>query len=401
MSLLVRRWWLASCTCAALLRPAHASEPEPGERTNLNLVPLLGGNSDIGVVVGAMGAIERLKAGDPARYVGPDAPPYRWRVTSAVVFSFANGDGLRSPYHDVYAALVLPHLEGGMLRLELRPSYTQEHALEYHGLGNAAAEDPRGLDAYSRLHPTLAARARLRLARSLFLRLGGSVTYNRVEVREGSKLAEEPRQPDEHAVALFEHGFELDDRDSEISTRRGQFHRLLVRSSPGGAAAFPHRYLQINLTFRGYVTPSDSPVTLAARMVGDALFGAPPFYELARFSEDTYALGGPKGLRGVPAQRYHGKLKLFGSFEARVRVAELSMLGKPWELGTALFVDAGRLWADYRSDPELDGEGLGLKYGAGGGVRLHQGRTFTVRADVAWSPDARPLGAYFQLGEVF
>ena len=60
---------------------------------------------------------------------------------------------------------------------------------------------------------------------------------------------------------------------------------------------------------------------------------------------------------------------------------------------------AGPSWASI--NPALDGTGLGLKYGLGGGLRLQEGQTFIVRGDVAWSPDARPVGAYFAAGEVF
>jgi hypothetical protein len=51
--------------------------------------------------------------------------------------------------------------------------------------------------------------------------------------------------------------------------------------------------------------------------------------------------------------------------------------------------------------PELDGTGLGLKYGVGTGLRFQEGRTFVVRADLAWSPDARPIGGYFAAGQIF
>jgi hypothetical protein len=53
------------------------------------------------------------------------------------------------------------------------------------------------------------------------------------------------------------------------------------------------------------------------------------------------------------------------------------------------------------AQPELDGEGLGLKYGLGGGLRLLGGKTFVLRVDVAWSPDARPISAYLAAGHVF
>jgi hypothetical protein len=34
-------------------------------------------------------------------------------------------------------------------------------------------------------------------------------------------------------------------------------------------------------------------------------------------------------------------------------------------------------------------------------VRFQQGSAFVVRGDVAWSPDARPIGAYFTAGQMF
>jgi hemolysin activation/secretion protein len=70
-------------------------------------------------------------------------------------------------------------------------------------------------------------------------------------------------------------------------------------------------------------------------------------------------------------------------------------------LSTVGFFDAGRLWSDFHANEKLDGKGLGLKLGVGGGLRLQQGQAFVVRTDVAWSPDARPIGAYVTAGQVF
>ena len=44
---------------------------------------------------------------------------------------------------------------------------------------------------------------------------------------------------------------------------------------------------------------------------------------------------------------------------------------------------------------------MGLHYGAGGGLRLQSGSAFVLRADVAWSPDASPIGGYFSSGQMF
>ena len=106
-------------------------------------------------------------------------------------------------------------------------------------------------------------------------------------------------------------------------------------------------------------------------------------------------------MRGIPGQRYYGRIKLFSNLELRSHLYDFTVSRKPYALGGALFTDFGRLWTDFGSHPELDGTRLGLKYGVGGGVRLQQGKTFVIRVDVAWSPDARPLGAYLTAGQAF
>jgi hypothetical protein len=413
------RRWLTPALLVSFVASAPLAHAQPGSepssdtvaRTNFNLVPIVGGNSDVGAAVGAVAVVQRLKAGASGAHVGPDALPYRWRIVSAGIVTFKTAGELRSPYQDAYTLLVFPELARGVLRLELRPSYTQETTQKYHGLGNASPGGAGRAHEYGRIHPTLAVRARLRLADNFFLRVGNALTYNIVDVAPRSLLARDREQgsdfvrdalsgPDEHAVDIFEYVLAYDARDSEVSATRGQFHHALVRLSPGGSSDFPYRYAQANLTLRGYHSPLRH-LTLAGRVVLDAQFGDPPFYELARYSEDTFAIGGSKGVRGVPGQRYYGKLKLFGNLEARARLVPFRIFGKPHELGAAAFFDGGRLWAGYERQPELDGTGIGLKYGVGGGLRLHQGRTFVVRADVAYSPDARPVGAYFELGEMF
>ena len=95
-------------------------------------------------------------------------------------------------------------------------------------------------------------------------------------------------------------------------------------------------------------------------------------------------------------------MKLFQNLEARSEVAHFHIKGKHYTLSAAAFFDAGRVWTELgRAHPDLDGTGLGLKYGVGGGLRLHQGETFVVRGDVAWSPDARPVAGYFAAGQIF
>ena len=133
--------------------------------------------------------------------------------------------------------------------------------------------------------------------------------------------------------------------------------------------------------------------------VADVIFGEAPIVELSRF-EETNAIGGAIGVRGVPAQRYYGKAKLFGNVETRTDVFDFHLLGKDMTLGFVTFFDAGRVWADLRSQPQLNGTGLGLHYGVGTGLRLRVGETLMLRGDVAYSPEA-PWSGYFQANHAF
>ena len=103
------------------------------------------------------------------------------------------------------------------------------------------------------------------------------------------------------------------------------------------------------------------------------MFDNPPFYELARY-DDTFALGGQNGVRGVPGQRYYGKVKIFGNVEVRSQLIQFKLFKKELTLGVAAFFDAGRAWAEWARHPELDGRGWGIKYGTGGGVRFSRAR---------------------------
>jgi len=388
--------------------PAAAPAPPSGRTLEFNIVPIAGGDSDVGIGGGEVADLARL---DP-RY-----RPYRWKLTSEafVTFSTLNGHVI-SPFQDYSLTWTLPDLTASRrLRLEIRPAFTNERTLKFYGIGNATPLPPPGVSIanteYQRLHPTLSVEARYRFYKRFYL-LGGSVyTQNWLVVPPTGLLAQAQVSPSPeireiigsfapHGVELLEGGIQYDSRDNEMVTRRGQFHTAVIRFSPRVGTALPYAYERLNLTLRYYRTPIHN-VTLLFRVVGDTLLGDPPFYELARFDE-TPAIGGSKAIRGVPAQRYYGKVKLFGNIEARSEILHFSVHHKRMILGAALFADGGRSWTQLgQSNPALDGTGLGLKYGLGGGLRLQEGQTFIVRGDIAWSPDATPVGAYFAAGEIF
>src|SRR5262249_56240863 len=122
---------LATSTAAA------QDETKSHKPTEVDLFPVVGGSSDIGVGGGVLGAVAHFAPGEEK---------YRWRIEASAMITYRPSSGGLShiPYTDVYTRLTIPDLGRGV-RLELRPSYTRETTQGYYGLGNASAYDP-GLD---------------------------------------------------------------------------------------------------------------------------------------------------------------------------------------------------------------------------------------------------------------
>jgi outer membrane protein assembly factor BamA len=296
-------------------------------------------------------------------------------------------------------------------------SYTLESSLKYYGLGNASSID-EGVDPsdpffeHARTHPTARATFEYRVKPFAFS-WGASYTQNWFEVPEGTRLASDIASPDAHVRELvegadthgapeFSVGVAWDTRDDETSPVRGLYITEQLDVTPFTFGAVDYRFARLDTAVHMFVPliPRDRRLVFAARVANDLLFGDPPFFELPRYG-DTFAIGGAKGVRGVPGQRYYGKIKAFSNFELRSELFSAKILGEERRFGVVGFADFGRLWADYRRDPELDGTGLGLKYGLGGGLRVASGQTFVLRLDVAWSPDANPLSGYLLAGHIF
>ena len=402
------------CLAAGLLAPgtaagqsATAADPQrlPLERA---LVPLAGGDTDIGFGGGFIGHLAR-----PA--VGP--APFRWKLEGAMLATFKLHEGfeLEAPFQDAYVMFVRNGLLGGLLRMELRAAFTRETNLRYYGLGNASVDPPgpdqRGRDLFTRTHPAARVRGRIKLDGPMHVVLGTMYVQNWVRFGPESQLLIDASQGSarqrgllqvdhKHGLHLLEGGLIIDTRDDEVSPSHGGFHQIEVRASPWRTPALPYRYIGISGVARMYVPVLDDRLVAAFRVVGDIQMGDVPFYELSRFDE-TSALGGSKYVRGVPSNRYYGKRKLLGNLEVRSQLYRRKIRGSRYELGFTAFLDTGRVWADLDRAPELDGTSLGLKYGVGGGLRLQKDQTFVLRADLAWSPDAHPVGAYFLAGHLF
>ncbi len=392
-------------------KAATSDVTAPTAHNEFNLVPVAGGTTDIGIGGGYFAGLTRVRRGDD---------PYVWDIESAGFVTFESSGGhVIVPYQDIYVQATVPRLLQHPLTLEIRPEYSNESTLNYFGLGNASsAAAPPGAPSkyflYGRIHPYILVDLRWRMIDHVAGHMGLSYEQNWLQVASTSKLADDLRDGSPEvkrllgsiapqAVAKMALGLQWDNRDNDVSSHSGMFHTVDVSLSPGGIAAFPSRYGQVTGIACAFVPIWKPHVTLAMRIVGDMMFGTPPFYELARFKDsyDTYAIGGLNGVRGVPGQRYYGKVKVFGNVELRTEIVSFHALGQAMVLGAVAFFDGGRLWADTTPQPQLDGHGVELKYGVGGGLRLQSGRAFVLRADVAYSPDASPVGGYVAAGQMF
>lgn len=395
--------------------------PLDPNRIEFAFIPGVSANTDTGIGFGALGTLAGFEE---------DFDPFRWRLECFLFLTLKEApDGtIEDPFHYYYLKYDFPDVAGHWLRLSGEVSFKRFSTTGYYGIGNAAPElrpweqineykDPaRYLDAkrfnqYDRIFPKAEINARMWVADNLELFTGASFTYNWFNQYPGSKLSEDLAGESgpyvrsllvgatEHGVFQGIAGVLYDSRDHETTPTSGMLHEISI--SGGTGIGLPFGYGRVNATARFFASIYDEYLVFAARVLGDVLFGEPPFYELARDGGLTPrdAPGGSEAVRGVPAQRYHGKCKILGNVELRSKLWWFEIGEQRMNLGAVAFFDAGRVWTDLDAHPELDGESIGIKYGTGGGVRFQWGETFLARIDAAWSPDG--IGFYVEAYHIF
>jgi outer membrane protein assembly factor BamA len=351
-------------------------------------------------------------------YFEPGREPFVYRIETAGSITVAQKNAVYSiPYLDVNLRWRFPHVIEDRLGLDLRVSFTRETNLKYYGLGNASnipeGADPSGPEyQYERIHPSTRMGWDYRLKPWVFS-FGVSYTQNWFQVPADSQLANDMQSGEPYVQALLgdaeyhgvpelSFGVAWDTRDDETSPRWGVLLSQRIDVTPGTFGGASYHFARWNSSARVYVplVRERRRLILAMRGTTDLLFGSAPFYELPRY-DDTFAIGGSRGVRGIPAQRYYGKVKALANFELRSELFALNILGDDRRFGLIAFADVGRLWADYHSHPDLDGTTLGLKSGFGGGMRIASGKSFVARFDLAWSPDTRRTSSYLAAGHMF
>jgi outer membrane protein assembly factor BamA len=406
-----------TATATAPASPTGEAVGRRGPRLEIGALPVVAFDSNIGLGFGAIGNLASVEAG---------VVPYHWRLQAQAYVTVKSGpDGLELPFQHHY--LILDHPRAGVdaLRLRLTARFRRQRNVGYYGLGNASRVEVRPADLpedapqaqreaafrfhqYDRIFPNLRLDARLELggAWEAFAGIGG--VWNRIEVYPGSALARDLAAPDpvgrpigdqEHGLAELLVGVVYDSRDDEITPSRGGFHELSLRGAR--TVAMSAAFAQLNGTARYFLALGTPRLVLAGRLMADLLVGDVPFYELTAhgglFPDD--AVAGSRAIRGPPSQRWGGKLKLLGNLELRFKALDFRLFGLDSNLGGLAFFDTGRVWSEPGGDPALDGAGLGLKYGTGGGLRLQWGATFVIRGDVGWSPDG--LGIFLSVDHIF
>jgi hypothetical protein len=409
-----------ACTTGARAddgEPATAIPLDP-RRYELAGFPIVGGNSDIGVQFGAAATLTKFYDG---------ALPYFWNIDLLLSGSVKDDqNGLRLVQQSHVLRIDAPDLLGGRLRIDSRASFQRTINQGYFGLGNATTAEPAtGETSLGRRYQYTQEEARIRtIARvhtgtPIDLALGAIVRVESPEVYPGTKLADDlTRAPgaglydgvygaDPALLAGVAAGIMIDTRDSEFVTRQGIFYQLGAGATVGSTDRIAYGNASVVLA---HYAPLGSALVFASRFVASLQFGRVPFYDLAQGGtfEPQYLLGSESGVRGVPDGRYAGAVKAIANTELRATpFPRFVVAGQRLRIGTTAFFDAGRVWSGYSLISPADGDGLGLKFGVGGGAFLQWGEAAIFRVEIAYSPDAEsanpgfPFGIYVSDGLMF
>jgi hypothetical protein len=227
---------------------------------------------------------------------------------------------------------------------------------------------------------------RLTFSRRLTVVFGPQIRYSRSGEKEGSLLFEEkPYGTGDFGLVALRGGLELDTRNATktsllaVATGAatgdpadlppGRGLRAVASGSVVPAAwSVTERYGTFDGYLAGYV--GSEHTQLAARVGGQRLFGAYPWFDAA-------FIGG-RNDRGYHSHRFAGDASLYGNVELRAYFGRPRFQSIfPVRLGVVVFADAGRVW--------LEGENSRRWHpSAGGGLLLKPvGTGIVVRAAIA------------------
>jgi hypothetical protein len=379
-------------------------------RYEVAALPLIGGDSDIGFEFGAVGTLSHFSNG---------TVPYEWNMDLVLAASVKSGpSGAEITQQNYQWNIDVPAVGGGAVRINPQVSYNRTVNQLYFGIGNATTPHaPAGASARYFEFDDRQARVRdlnrIALGGPIDAMTGVTYRFEDPGPYANGKLAQDVAAGkvigvDPMSLVTLAGGIVYDTRDSEIFPRQGSYHQIGLRGTVGVPFDAGVRYGAAGAMLATY-KPMGGPFVLALRGVADLEFGGVPVYDLYTGGPfQTYEMpGGSAAIRGVPDGRYSGLVKVFGNAEVRALLVRFRIAGQRFRVGGNVLFDAGRLWADYTFTSPLDGRGLGIKWGAGGGLYLQWGQAAVFRLEVAYSPDAAsenpslPLGIYVEDGVMF
>ncbi len=372
-------------------------------------LPIIAGNTDIGIQFGAAATITKFY---------DDAAPYLWNIDVLLSASLkSDSEGTRFIQQSHLLRIDAPALLGGMLRVDSRLSFERTVNAGYYGIGNATSELPAAGQTFAGNHFQFLFEeaksrtiTRWKVGWPVDLLFGAIARYELPTVYDQSALAADGalvRGTQPTFLGTLSAGLAYDTRDSEFITHRGLYYQVGIGATVGSSLEGIH-YGEAAAVLAHYLPLGDS-IVLAERVVASFQFGEVPFYDLASGGvfEPQRLFGGENGVRGVPEGRYAGMIKAVSNTELRGTGPRFSLLKQRLRIGASIFVDVGRAWADWSFASPRDGSGVGLKYGIGAGLLLQWGEAAIFRLDVAYSPDAvaenpgLPVGIYVSDGLAF
>jgi len=223
------------------------------------------------------------------------------------------------------------------------------------------------------------------------------------QVAAGTTIA-----PSGGVYGALDGGLRVDGRDDRTDPTRGGFALGFAQIAYGPTRAPWARFVA---DLRGYVGIPNGTVVFAGEILGQAVVGDVPFYELGLiggFEANGRTVVGVNGMRALDRGRLRGPLALLGHAEVRFRPPGFQIL-KVFRMRVASV-----LWADAARVDELTAPMTGgpfLQPSFGWGFRLVFNEVTVARFDMGTSPERTlsdsgpgirwPLGFYGTVGHSF
>ena len=214
--------------------------------------PIIGGNSDIGVMGGVAATFTRFREG---------VFPYFWNLDVVLSASAKDDPSITFIQQADVLRLDAPDLANHHLRLDTRASFTRTINEGYYGIGNASTANPApGETNLVRVNQYVAEEVRVREIsrihtglKMLDIALGGNMRYEWPSIYAGSRLAADStaRNPDgspliygvqNEGLASVAAGVIIDTRDNEFITTHGIYYQVGFGATVGTGESI--RYAQ-------------------------------------------------------------------------------------------------------------------------------------------------------------